>query len=388
MSSLAVIRTKVFIPDDDYVWLAAEIVDAGDTDGISTFQIDDNIDDNNGNCMNNNNSRIRKVNLKKYGLTISSLPLQNIDNDNDNNVGVDDMCNLSYLHEASILDNLRKRFQGKLPYTNTGDICLAVNPYQLLNIYTKHMKEQYYLHYRHELPPHIYATSSMAFRGLRERKRNQSILVSGESGAGKTESVKILMDHIASFSGTQKEEGDVSIDKVLKSNFLLESYGNAKTVRNDNSSRFGKFLQLQFDEQCQLGGSKCVIYLLEKCRVVSQNPNERNYHIMYQILSAPSEVKSSLHLDGCSYDTFNYTNMGDVNTSIIEGSSDADRYLQTIDTLKLLGVNPDLCQQLQEVSIILLTVIIYYYITIAILLLLLLFMITIALNRLLLAFSS
>ena len=344
--SLEQIRTKVFIPDDKLIWIEAEVIeDHGD--GIVTFQIDNNNDedDDNSSFKNNDiNDKIRKLNLRNYGLTLSSLPLQNIDT-NDDSIGVDDMCDLSYLHEASILDNLRRRFKAKVPYTNTGDICIAVNPYQWLDIYTKEMKEEYYLHYRHELSPHIYATSSMAFRGLRERRKNQSILVSGESGAGKTESVKILMDHIASFAG---KAGDISIDKVLKSNPLLESFGNAKTIRNDNSSRFGKFTQLQFDESCQLVGSKCVTYLLEKCRVVSQNPNERNYHIMYQLLSSPIEVRQSLYLGNCKYETFNYTNMGDTYTDSIEGFSDAEIYIQTIDALKLLGVSPEVTKQLQE----------------------------------------
>jgi myosin V len=146
-----------------------------------------------------------------------------------------------------------------------------------------HDREKHATNLRHELsPPHVYATSAAAYRGLKDYNRNQSILVSGESGAGKTETVKILMGHIAHISGRHNL---TIIDKVLKANPLLESFGNAKTSRNDNSSRFGKFTRLQFDKYATLAGSRCVTYLLEKSRViVQQNREERNYHIFHQVL--------------------------------------------------------------------------------------------------------
>ncbi len=189
---------------------------------------------------------------------------------------------------------------------------------------------------RVELPPHVYATSAAAYRDLSQRNRNQSILVSGESGAGKTETVKILMGHCAYIASKQ---GDRTIDKLLKASPLLESFGNAKTVRNDNSSRFGKFSQLEFDISGCLVGSKCITYLLEKSRVVSQNPNERNYHVFYQLMSCPLPIRTQLSLDHKECRDFCYTNAGDVDLTVIEGMSDSDRFQSTVDALTLLGIS-------------------------------------------------
>lgn len=189
---------------------------------------------------------------------------------------------------------------------------------------------------RSELPPHIYATSAASYRGLAYRGKNQSILVSGESGAGKTETVKLLMSHCAL---TASNEGDIVIDKLLKANPLLESFGNAKTSRNDNSSRFGKFSQLEFDNLNHLVGSRCITYLLEKSRVVTQNNAERNYHIFYQLLASPEHISRELHLLGKTCVDFQYCNRGDNITHVIEGISDQDRFHLTSEALTLLGVN-------------------------------------------------
>ena len=245
-------------------------------------------------------------------------------------------------------------------------MCVAVNPYKWLPLYTDDLRwvkqflsiicnilfyfyclcrERYSKSTRHELEPHVYATSTDSYRGLAARGKNQSILVTGESGAGKTETVKILMGHIAYIAG---KHDDKTVDKLLKANPLLESFGNAKTGRNDNSSRFGKFSQLEFDDLYVLVGSKCITYLLEKSRVISQTKLERNYHIMYQLLAAPEGTKEKLMLNGKTSAHFNYTNGGDVKTSIIEGMSDADRYQQTIQGLELLSVGPNLRGMLEK----------------------------------------
>jgi hypothetical protein len=249
-------------------------------------------------------SRERIITLKSLP-GMDSLPMQNEDVPE---TGVDDMASLNFLHEASILDNIRRRFRMNLPYTYTGDICIATNPYHWLDIYTADLMEQHKEHLRQALPPHAYATSATAYRGLRDFAKCQSILVSGESGAGKTETVKILMGHLAHISGKKTDE---TVDRVLKvrhgrrhdgtttdpahpplffpfpscvqANPLMESFGNAKTMRNDNSSRFGKFVQLEFDEFAFLKGSRCVTYLLEKTRVIGQNDQERSFHIFYQV---------------------------------------------------------------------------------------------------------
>lgn len=153
------------------------------------------------------------------------------------------------------------------------------------------------------------------------------------------------MGHIASIASKQ---GDETIEKLLKANPLLESFGNAKTIRNDNSSRFGKFSQLEFDINFMLVGSKCVTYLLEKSRVVSQSANERNYHIFYQLFSAPEETKESLCLGDRYPNDFAFTNGGDVDTDTIEGMSDGDRYELTREALALLGVGDKLRFMLEQ----------------------------------------
>jgi myosin-5 len=319
-------KIKAYIPDDELVWVGVEIVSEGPA-GIYTVDVIDE--------EYTVYPRTKTINIKDYPY-LKALPLQNAESDNLSNVGVDDMIVLNYLHEPSILDNLRRRFMAQIPYTYTGEICVAINPYKWLPLYTTELREAYALHLRHELKPHVYAISSTAYQGLSKYGRNQSILVSGESGAGKTETVKILMSHLASISGRRNSE---VIEKVLQANPLMETFGNAKTTRNDNSSRFGKFTRLQFDEVNLLAGSKCVTYLLEKSRVVNQNRGERNYHIFHQLFCAPEHVKASLRLEGLSAVDFLYSNAGDVETKIIEGVSDGDRFLQTMETLSLLGVD-------------------------------------------------
>ena len=156
---------------------------------------------------------------------------------------------------------------------------------------------------------------------------------------GKTETVKILMSHLTYIAGKQ---GDEIVQKLLEANPLLESFGNAKTIRNDNSSRFGKFTQLEFNTYYSLVGSKCITYLLEKSRITLQNNNERNYHIIYEILASPKENRERLFLIEYNHPSdYNYTSNGDINTCIIEGVNDAERYIHTVKALHTLGVSED-----------------------------------------------
>jgi myosin-5 len=202
--------------------------------------------------------------------------------------------------------------------------------------------------------PHVYETSALAYRGLACEGMNQSILVSGESGAGKTETVKILLSHLASVQARAQHHSSsrtgIIVKRVLDSNPLLEAFGNAKTVRNDNSSRFGKFLQLQFDcedpeycgkaiPDCLLAGSKCETYLLEKSRVVShETATERTYHIFYQLLSAPNEFKARVWDGLVDTDNESFAYVGFTDTHRIEGLSDFERFEQTCNALALIGI--------------------------------------------------
>lgn len=203
----------------------------------------------------------------------------------------------------------------------------------------------------------MYETSSLAYRGLAVDGQDQSILVSGESGAGKTETVKILMSHIASFQAGGSTDGTTSpiVQRVLDSNPLLEAFGNAKTMRNDNSSRFGKFIQLQFDAEdpmsaafagrsipsAVLAGSKCEAYLLEKSRVNSHEEGERTYHIFYQILAASKQQKQEIWSGLANTDNESFTYVGYTDTQHIEGLTDGERFQHTRDALSLIGVKDE-----------------------------------------------
>ncbi|CAM9668005.1 unnamed protein product, partial [Discosporangium mesarthrocarpum] len=305
----------------------------------------------------------------------TSLPLQNTGVPED---GVPDMTKLNYLHEPAILFNVRRRFFRALPYTYTGEIVIACNPYRWLDLYGPELGQQYALlgpGERSSMPPHVFSTSALAYSMLWRKRINQSILVSGESGAGKTETVKILMGHLATLAsegrggglGVREKgkdgssgageggSGSMIIEKIIESNPLLESFGNAKTTRNDNSSRFGKFTQLQFDPRFRMVGSSCTTYLLEKSRVVGHEVGERAYHIFYQasgkpaniILAAPDKDKVPLDLVRRAASDFQYlTADGREAESVIEGKTDGQRFLMTKAALQVIGVSPEDMRQL------------------------------------------
>eukprot|EP00900_Chrysochromulina_parva_P008310 jgi/Chrpa1/17480/Chrysochromulina_OHIO_Genome00007564-RA len=213
--------------------------------------------------------------------------------------GVENMTQLNYLHEPALLDNLRYRFSKDHVYTYTGKICIAVNPFSWKvskPLYEESLLVQYRGKELGDKPPHVYAIAEDAYQHIVNDRRNQSILVSGESGAGKTESVKVMMQYLAvvSKSGDQNKVAA----QVLASNPLLEAFGNAKTSRNNNSSRFGKFIEIQFNRAFKMVGARIHVYLLEKPRVIQQNEGERNYHVFYQLMAGLSDdERKEIHLD-------------------------------------------------------------------------------------------
>ncbi|KAI9905832.1 hypothetical protein PsorP6_013739 [Peronosclerospora sorghi] len=291
--------TKCYVPDEKFVWLPAKILreikscDPKNPEKTLVLHVDPPPGDSDASV---GNERVLDFNDPKVKLMFKTLQLESLPYQNENlgPEGIEDMTALNYLHEAAILYNVKYRFLRKLPYTYTGDICIAVNPYQWLpDLYSEPTQSRYLTKPREELPPHVYATSMASYNDMKRHQINQSILVSGESGAGKTETTKILMNHLASIAGGLN---DNTIKKIIQVNPLLESFGNAKTMRNDNSSRFGKFIQLQFDKSGILVGANCKTYLLEKTRVISQEKIERNYHIFYQLLAA-SDSKERWFLD-------------------------------------------------------------------------------------------
>ncbi|KAM0914352.1 hypothetical protein ACQ4PT_011551 [Festuca glaucescens] len=250
--------------------------------------------------------------------------------------GVDDMTKLSYLHEPGVLQNLAIRYELNEIYTYTGNILIAVNPFQRLpHLYDPHMMQQYKGAPFGELSPHVFAVADVAYRAMIHEGKSNSILVSGESGAGKTETTKMLMRYLAYLGGRAATEGRTVEQQVLESNPVLEAFGNAKTVRNNNSSRFGKFVEIQFDKQGRISGAAVRTYLLERSRVCQISDPERNYHCFYLLCAAPQEDIEKYKLGNPK--NFHYLNKS--NCYELVGVSDAHEYLATRRAMDIVGIS-------------------------------------------------
>ncbi|CAH0477408.1 unnamed protein product [Peronospora belbahrii] len=329
--NLIVPGVQCYIPDKEDVWLLSEIVDYNDRRKEVTITAFLDSGDSEQRVVDLKNPDVIRAVAGPTATEVGSLPIAII---HDEPEGVDDMRLLRYLNEPSILFNLKQRFAASKPYTYSNDIVIAVNPYKWVeNLYGDGLHEQYLRKPRDSLPPHVYSTSTAAYNHMKTTEMNQSILVSGESGAGKTETTKIVMNHLASVAGGRK---DKTIAKVIDVNPLLESFGNAKTTRNDNSSRFGKFTQLQFDNRGKLIGAKCETYLLEKSRVVSIAEGERNYHIFYQLLAGlSSQERKEFGLDpSCKYQY-----AGSLAEMQIPGLDDSKWFVSTQKSLSTIGLD-------------------------------------------------
>lgn len=224
-------------------------------------------------------------------------------------VGGNDLTALSYLHEPAVLHNLQVRFCSKnIIYTYCGIVLVAINPYESLDIYNETAIWAYRGASMGDLDPHIYAISEEAYTKMEREGRNQSIIVSGESGAGKTVSAKYAMRFFATVGGESSESRIEA--KVIASNPIMEAIGNAKTTRNDNSSRFGKYIQIDFNSKHIIVGAHMRTYLLEKSRVVFQAEDERNYHVFYQLCAAGTNLDEWKHLRLRPCKEFRYINQG------------------------------------------------------------------------------
>ncbi|XP_018629557.1 myosin-6 isoform X4 [Nicotiana tomentosiformis] len=250
--------------------------------------------------------------------------------------GVDDMTKLAYLHEPGVLHNLKTRYDINEIYTYTGNILIAVNPFRRLpHLYDSHMMSQYKGAAFGELSPHPFAVADAAYRLMIKEGVSQSILVSGESGAGKTESTKLLMRYLAYMGGRAAAEGRTVEQQVLESNPVLEAFGNAKTVRNNNSSRFGKFVEIQFDQRGKISGAAIRTYLLERSRVCQVSDPERNYHCFYMLCAAPSKDIQRYKLDNPR--SFRYLNQS--NCYELDGVDDSKEYLDTRRAMDIVGIS-------------------------------------------------
>ncbi|CAL9245944.1 unnamed protein product [Arabidopsis halleri] len=250
--------------------------------------------------------------------------------------GVEDMTRLSYLHEPAVLDNLATRYELNEIYTYTGNILIAVNPFQgLPHLYDAEVMEKYKEAYFKELSPHVFAIGGIAYREMINEGRNKCILVSGESGSGKTETTKMLMRYLAYFGGHTAAEGRTVENQVLESNPVLEAFGNAKTVKNNNSSRFGKFVEIQFDDVGRISGAAIRTYLLERSRVCQVSDPERNYHCFYLLCAAPPEDVERFKLGDPK--SFRYLNQSSCYE--LDGVNDAEEYLATRRAMDVVGIS-------------------------------------------------
>ncbi|XP_028596554.2 unconventional myosin-X-like isoform X1 [Podarcis muralis] len=254
--------------------------------------------------------------------------------------GVEDMSMLGDLHEAAILLNLHQRYQQDHIYTNIGSILVSVNPYKpIAGLYDADAIDLYRQHCLGELPPHIFATASECYSCLWRRHDSQCVLISGESGAGKTESTKLLLKFLSAMSqtslgGPASEKSTHVEEAIMESSPVLEAFGNAKTVYNNNSSRFGKFIQLHFSQHGHIQGGRVTDYLLEKNRVVHQNPEERNYHIFYALLAGVSEEhKEALVL--LEPKSYRYLNQSGCVTN--ENLDDKEMFSKVMTALEVMG---------------------------------------------------
>jgi len=250
---------------------------------------------------------------------------------------VDDLTTLSHLHEPAVLENIRVRYAQKVIYTYSGIVLVAVNPFQKVNLYGQDMIKAYAGKQKGDLEPHLFSVAEDAFRCLVREGRNQSIIVTGESGAGKTVSTKFVMRYFATVeSEVATKMSDVE-EQVLATNPIMESFGNAKTIRNNNSSRFGKYLEIKFSKQHKIVAASIRTFLLERSRVVFQARDERGYHIFYQLCSgAPLAEREDLGL-GDSYETFHYLSQG--GSGVVEDVDDAADFKETQGALSKVGMS-------------------------------------------------
>uniref|UniRef100_A0A8D3CG60 Myosin-10 n=1 Tax=Scophthalmus maximus TaxID=52904 RepID=A0A8D3CG60_SCOMX len=253
---------------------------------------------------------------------------------------VEDMAELTCLNEASVLHNLKDRYYSGLIYTYSGLFCVVINPYKNLPIYSENIIEMYRGKKRHEMPPHIYAISESAYRCMLQDREDQSILCTGESGAGKTENTKKVIQYLAHVASSHKGRKDHNIPvrgelerQLLQANPILESFGNAKTVKNDNSSRFGKFIRVNFDVTGYIVGANIETYLLEKSRAIRQAKDERTFHIFYRLLAGAGEhLRTDLLLEG--FNNYRFLSNGNIP---IPGQQDKDNFQETMEAMHIMS---------------------------------------------------
>ncbi|KAM9859748.1 myosin, heavy chain 7B, cardiac muscle, beta a isoform 3-T3 [Aulostomus maculatus] len=307
-------KKRAWIPDEKEAYIEIEIKElSGDKVIVETKD---------GKMLTVKDCDIQQMNPPKYDL-------------------IEDMAMLTHLNEASVLFNLRRRYSAWMIYTYSGLFCVTVNPYKWLPVYTAPVVAAYKGKRRSEAPPHIYSIADNAYNDMLRNRENQSMLITGESGAGKTVNTKRVIQYfaiVAALGETPAKKAGTLEDQIIEANPAMEAFGNAKTLRNDNSSRFGKFIRIHFGPTGKLASADIDIYLLEKSRVIFQQPGERSYHIYYQIMSQKKpELLDMLLVSSNPYD-YHFCSQG---VTTVENMDDGQELMATDHAMDILGFLPE-----------------------------------------------
>ncbi|XP_056589340.1 myosin-7 isoform X2 [Triplophysa dalaica] len=307
-------KKRVWIPDEKEAYIEVEVKD---TDGDKVM-----VETKYGQMLTVRENDIQQMNPPKFDM-------------------IEDMAMLTHLNEASVLFNLSRRYSFWMIYTYSGLFCVTVNPYKWLPVYSAEVVAAYKGKRRSDVPPHIYSIADNAYNDMLKNRENQSMLITGESGAGKTVNTKRVIQYfaiIAALGETAIKKGGTLEDQVIEANPAMEAFGNAKTLRNDNSSRFGKFIRIHFGPTGKLASADFEIYLLEKSRVIFQQCGERSYHIYYQILShRKPELQDMLLVSSNPFD-YHFCSQG---VTTVDHMDDGDELLATDHAMDTLGFTPE-----------------------------------------------
>ena len=346
------VGTRCWYPDKEQGWIGAEVVKNEFTDG--KYHLDLKLENKDAEVVS-----VEAADLSGDGDSLGDdAAAQNLPVLRNPPIleSTEDLTSLSYLNEPAVLHAIKKRYSQLNIYTYSGIVLIATNPFDRVDqLYSQDMIQAYAGKRRGEMEPHLFAIAEEAYRLMKNDKQNQTIVVSGESGAGKTVSAKYIMRYFASVEeemssnlGNLQHQVEMSEteERILATNPIMEAFGNAKTTRNDNSSRFGKYLEILFDDHTAIIGAKLRTYLLERSRLVYQPAEERNYHIFYQMLAGLSdEAKTKLHLTTPA-DYFYMNQGGDTE---IKGISDSDEFKITTDALELVGFDATAQEQIFQI---------------------------------------
>ncbi|CBY01055.1 hypothetical protein LEMA_P021850.1 [Plenodomus lingam JN3] len=364
MAHIYDIGTRAWQPDTTEGWVASEVVDkqiAGEKVTL-VFKLDNGeVRSSHGSSSHNNNSSSSSkgvtANENNAQTKTIETTLDSIQTGNDPNLpplmnpamleASDDLTNLSHLNEPAVLQAIKLRYLQKEIYTYSGIVLIATNPFARVDsLYVPGMVQVYAGKQRSYGAPHLFAIAEEAFADMLRDQKNQTVVVSGESGAGKTVSAKYIMRYFATREspdnpGKRRGKADAmseTEEQILATNPIMEAFGNAKTTRNDNSSRFGKYIEIMFNKQTDIIGAKIRTYLLERSRLVFQPLKERNYHIFYQLVAGATDAERT-ELALKSVEEFNYLNQG--SAPVIDGMDDVAEFKATRDSLTKIGVSAE-----------------------------------------------